>query len=71
MTNLARTPTMPPEQASSFPIAVVEITMRVAGSGLDLGPRATTLPGQNVITGGWIRGGQVGIQIGDPERAGS
>jgi hypothetical protein len=54
-----------------FPIAVVEITMRVAGSSLDLGPRATTLPGQNVITGGWIRGGQVGIQIGDPERAGS
>lgn len=49
-----------------FPIAAVEIRMTVAGAELELGPRATTLPGHNVITGGWISGGQVGIQLGDP-----
>ncbi len=44
--------------------------MKVTGTGLELGPRATTLPGQNVITGGWISGCQVGIQLGDPSLAG-
>jgi hypothetical protein len=53
-----------------FPLAAVEITMKVAGTGLDLGPRATTLPGHNVIAGGWISGCQVGIQLGEPSSGG-
>lgn len=49
-----------------FPLAAVEITMEIAGTELRLGPKKTTLPGQNTIQGGWIKGGAVGIQIGDP-----
>ena len=49
-----------------FPLAAVEITMEIAGTELRLGPKRTTLPGQNIMQGGWIKGGAVGIQIGDP-----
>jgi hypothetical protein len=49
-----------------FPLAAVEITMETAGTELRLGPKATTLPGQNIMQGGWIKGCAVGVQIGDP-----
>lgn len=49
-----------------FPLAAVEITMEIAGTELRLGPKHTTLPGQNIMQGCWIKGGAVGVQIGEP-----
>lgn len=51
-----------------FPLAVVEITMKVANTDLELGPR-TTLTGGAALTGCWVSGCQVGVQIGDPDSA--
>lgn len=48
-----------------FPLAIVEITMKIAGTGLDFGPTTTAVAGSSV-TGGWIVDCGVGMQIGDP-----
>jgi hypothetical protein len=47
-----------------FPIATVEITMDIAGTDIRLGPRRSEI-GPGSITGSWMKGCQVGIQIGD------
>lgn len=52
-----------------FPLAAVEITMEIAGTELRLGPTHTTLPGQSIMQGCWMKGGAVGVQIGDPGTA--
>lgn len=49
-----------------FPIASVEITMSVAGTDISFGPRQTKLGGITT-TGGWMVGGEVGMQIGVTE----
>jgi hypothetical protein len=46
-----------------FPLAVVEITMDVAGTDLRFGPTTTSVGGVH-MTHTWIVGGNVGIQIG-------
>lgn len=53
-----------------FPVAAVEVTLKVAGTGLDFGPRASEIAGSQ-IAGSWIIDGAVGMQIGEPgERVG-
>jgi hypothetical protein len=52
----------------AFPIATVDITMEVAESDLSFGPKQTSIA-TNTITGSWIKGGAVGIQIGNPGAA--
>lgn len=52
-----------------FPLAAVEITIEIAGTDLRLGPKHTMLPGQNIMQGCWMKGGAVGVQIGDPGTA--
>lgn len=47
----------------TFPIAAVEITLKIAGTLYSFGPRHTTIGG-TVIAGGWISGCGVGMQIG-------
>jgi hypothetical protein len=47
-----------------LPLTTVEVEMNIAGSELKLGPRSMTLPGQNVIAGGWMVNCGVGVQIG-------
>ena len=49
----------------TFPIATVEITMEIAGTGLSFSPRRTAI-GTNQLIGGWISNCGVGVQIGDP-----
>jgi hypothetical protein len=51
--------------AVQLPIAVVEITMRAPGTGIDFTPAKTALGGLT-MTGNWLRDCGVGIQIGDP-----
>lgn len=48
-----------------FPVAAVEITMEIAGTGLGFGPKRTSIA-TNTIAGGWMKDCAVGIQIGDP-----
>lgn len=50
----------------SIPFTAVEVTLNVADTPIRLDKRSTTLPGNNMITGGFMTGGMVGIQIGDP-----
>ena len=52
-----------------FPLAVVEITMKIAETDIDLGPRRTLIGG-NTIAGSWVSGCSVGIQIGSSAGAG-
>lgn len=47
-----------------FPLAVVEITMKIGGTDLDLGPTATAVAG-TIVTGAWIVDCGVGIQVGE------
>jgi hypothetical protein len=54
----------------NFPLAVVEITMKIAGTEIDLGPSGTTIA-TNSFTGGWLIGGHVGFQIGESSDEGS
>jgi hypothetical protein len=49
----------------SFPLTTVEITMDIAGTGLSFGPQRTSI-NTNTIMGSWIKGGGVGMQIGEP-----
>ena len=48
-----------------FPIATVEITMEIAGTGIRLGPRQTEIA-TNVFAGCWMNGAEVGFQLGEP-----
>lgn len=65
-------PELPTSHAESLqrsgielPVATVEITMKVAGADLELGPKGTAI-GTNQVTGSWFIRSQVGVQIGDP-----
>jgi hypothetical protein len=46
----------------SFPIAAVEVRLKIAGTPYDFGPR-TTIEG-SMVSGAWIAGVEVGLQIG-------
>jgi len=48
----------------SFPLAAVEITLKIAGTDIELGPKSTTIGG-SVIAGSWLIDGGVGVQIGE------
>lgn len=47
-----------------FPLTTAEIEMSIAGTGVTLSPRAMT-DGRAMIAGGWIKGGNLSIQL-DP-----
>jgi len=51
----------------TFPLAAVEITLKIAGTDIELGPRHTTIGG-SVIAGSWLVDCGVGVQIGKPSR---
>jgi hypothetical protein len=51
-----------------FPVAVVEITMDIAGTGITFGPRQTDI-GAGTMTGNWVVDCGVGVQIGSPGEA--
>jgi hypothetical protein len=49
---------------------MAEITLRIAGTTVDLGPKKTMV-GTNAMGGNWISGPSIGLQIGpsaDDER---
>jgi hypothetical protein len=50
------------EDGPQFPLAAVEISLKIAGTDIDLGGRGTKVGGSS-LTGGWIIGGEVGLQI--------
>jgi hypothetical protein len=49
----------------NFPIAAVEVTMKVAGTDLSFGPKRTSIA-TSTVAGNWMKNCAVGIQIGDP-----
>jgi hypothetical protein len=49
----------------AFPLAVVEVSLKIAGTGIELSPSRTKL-GTSTIGAGWMIGCGVGIQIGNP-----
>jgi hypothetical protein len=51
----------------TFPLAAVEITLKIAGTDIDFGPKHTSVGG-SVITGSWMIDCGVGIQIGEASR---
>jgi hypothetical protein len=48
----------------SFPMTAVEIRNRVGGTDVNFGPNATSLPGKNVIAGGFVKRCRVGLSLG-------
>ncbi len=51
----------------TFPLAAVEITLKIAGTDIELGPGHTTVGG-SVIAGSWLIDCGVGVQIGEASR---
>jgi len=51
----------------TFPLAAVEITLKIAETDIELGPRHATIGG-SVIAGSWLIDCGVGVQIGEASR---
>ena len=60
-------PGEPPHSELEYPIAVVEIAMGIAGTGINFGPKSTTIKTDELdaeMSGNWSQGTHIGLHLG-------